>query len=355
MKICFLGDAGSVHIRRWVEFFRDSGNEVHLISFRYAKIDGIKLYNLDESVNSNGNNIHYIKNIFKIRKIIKKINPDIINAHYLTSYGFIGSLVKGNIPFVVSTWGSDILVTPKKNKVYEMLTKYVLNKSDLITSDSEYMSSEIIKLNSDKNKVLTIPMGVSLSDIDFENINEDRDLVFLSMRTLCENSNIKCILDAFKIVLSKYENAKLIITNSGNLEEEILNYIEKIGIKNSVEFKGFINRENLFKLLNDGLAFISIPNSDSTSVTLLESMISGSFPIVSNLPANREWIDDEVNGLILENIDSDKLSQLMIRTIEDKNLIKNARKLNRRIIEERAVWEDNMNFAIKSYKKILNK
>ncbi|WP_066890621.1 glycosyltransferase family 4 protein [Clostridium nigeriense] len=355
MKICFLGDAGSIHTRRWIEFFRDTGNEVHLISFRKADINGVKLYYMGDSINidSDGGNKQYLKKIFKIKNIIKQINPDLINAHYLTSYGFIGSIVKGKIPFVVSTWGTDILVTPKKNKVYKLLTEYVLKKCDLVTSDSDYMSEEIIKLKADKNKVLTVPMGVSLSDINIENIKEEREKIFLSMRTLCENSNIECILDAFKRVLEKYNDSKLIITNSGSSEKQILNYIKELRIEDRVDFKGFINRDQLFELLNNGLTFVSIPTSDSTSVTLLESMISGSFPIVSDLPANREWIENGVNGLILDEFDSKELSKLMIRTIEDKELIESSRKLNKKIIKERAIWEDNMNMVINSYKAIL--
>lgn len=355
MKICFLGDAGSIHVRRWIEFFRDSGNDVHIISFNYAEIHGVNLHYIGESINidSDGGNKAYLKKVFEIRSLIKKIKPDLINAHYLTSYGFIGSLVKGNVPLVVSTWGSDILVTPKKNKVYKMLTQYVLKKSDLITSDSKYMSNEIVNLKADINKVLTIPMGVSLSDIDIENIKDNREKIFLSMRTLCENSNIECIIDAFKKVLEKYEESRLIITNSGKREKEVLEYINKLGLEEKIEFRGFINRSELFNLLNDGLSYISIPTSDSTSVTLLESMISGCFPIVSDLPANREWIEDGVNGLILSKFDSTELSELMIRTIEDKDLIKSSRQINKKIIEERAVWEDNMNMALNAYKLII--
>ena len=355
MKICFLGDAGSIHVRRWIEFFRDTGNEVSVISFRNADIKGIKLYYIGNSINinSDGGNASYLKKLFVIKRLIKEIKPDLINAHYLTSYGLIGSLVKGKIPFVVSTWGSDILVTPKKNKIYKLLTEYVLKKCDLVTSDSKYMSDEIVSLKKDRSKILTIPMGVTLSDFNIKNMKKNREKIFLSMRTLCDNSNIKYILDAFKMVLEKYKDSRLIITNSGSSEKYILSYIKELGLDEKVEFKGFINRVELFELLNEGLAFISIPNSDSTSVTLLESMISGSLPIVSDLPANREWIDDEVNGLILKNIDSGELSKLMIRAIEDKELIESSRKINQKIIEDRAVWEDNMNVALNAYRKIL--
>ena len=218
------------------------------------------------NIDSDGGNISYLKKVLSIKKIIRKIKPDLINAHYLTSYGFIGSLVKGKVPFVVSTWGTDILVTPKKNTTYRLLTEYVLRKCDLVTSDSDYMSEEIIKLKANKNKVLTVPMGVSLEDFNSRDLNKDRKKIFLSMRTLCDNSNIECILDAFKLVLERHSDSKLIITNSGSSEKDILQYIKKLEIEEFVDFKGFINRQELFDLLNEGLTFLSIPTSDSTSV-----------------------------------------------------------------------------------------
>ena len=355
MKICFLGDAGSVHILRWIEYFRENGHEVHVISFNNCDIDGVNMHFVGDSIeiDSSGGNTSYLKKIFAIRNLIKKIKPDIINAHYLTSYGFIGSLVKGKRKFVVSTWGSDILVTPKKNKIYRMLTEYVIKKSDLLTSDSKYMSQEIYNLGAEKGKVLTVPMGVNINEFKVCDFNEDRENVFLSMRTLCENSNLDVILEAFKIVLEKYSNSRLIVTNSGDKEKEVLGYIKKLDIEDKVEFLGFINRKQMSDILNKGLIFLSIPTSDATSVTLLESMATGTFPIVSNLPANKEWIEDGKNGYVLSKFNSEELSKLMIKALENDKFIKESRFINRNIIEDRAVWENNMKIVQDAYNKLL--
>ena len=61
---------------------------------------------------------------------------------------------------------------------------------------------------------------------------------------------------------------------------------------------------NIYKAINSikEELYISIPTSDSTSVTLLEAMAAGSLPIVSDLPANREWIEDGKNGFLLEDM-----------------------------------------------------
>ena len=354
MKVCFLGDAGSIHIRRWVEFFRDQGHLVSLISFRDYDINGVDVRFVGNKININesGGNIEYIKKIFQIRRIIKEINPDIVNAHYLTSYGLIAAIIKDR-PLVVSTWGSDILVAPKKNSIYKKITQYVLKKSNLVTSDSDFMSKEIERLGCSNEKIITAPMGIEKEIFNSINRNNINDATFLSMRTLCDNSNIDLIIKAFALIAKEYKDSKLVITNSGEKEDELKELINRLELNSSVELLGFIDRETVAQLLKDKYIYISIPTSDSTSVTLLEAMASGIFPIVSDLPANSEWITDNRNGLILKSMDEKELYKLMKKALDNEKLVSDSRELNKNIIDEKAIWKNNMNFIIKSYRGVL--
>lgn len=343
MRICFLGDAASIHVQRWCEYFRDKKHQVYIITFRPAVIEGVNVICVGDNieVNSSGGNSKYLKKIFKIKKIIKEINPDIVNAHYLTSYGLIGVLL-GRRPVVVSTWGTDILVTPKVNKVYKKLTEFVIKKSDLLTSDSKFMSEEILNLGGKKEKIKTVPMGVSKGLFHSQHRKVNNTKIFLSMRTLCENSNIDCILKAFSRVVREVPSSKLIITNSGDYLESIKKLIIELELDNNVEYLGFVNRQRVSELLYESDVYLSIPTSDSTSVNLLEGMAAGIFPIVSDLPANNEWINHEENGLVLKSINEEELSKLMLKAIHNNNMREASIEINRKIINERAIWEDNM-------------
>ena len=70
--------------------------------------------------------------------------------------------------------------------------------------------------------------------------------------------------------------------------------------------------------------YLSLPRSDSVSVSVLEAMAHGCVPILSDLPANRELVRDGDNGLILRDgalaqaVDMDRLLQ-RARTIADDN------------------------------------
>ena len=347
MKICFLGDGESIHILRWVEYFVNKGYEVHLITFSNLKdVEGLsgknnfKFYKIgDISIKSGGNNWRYLLHLINIKILLNKIKPDIVNAHYVTSYGFLASILRVK-KLVLSAWGSDILITPKKNFIYKCITKYALKRCQLVTSDSEHMSKVIEEYG--QNKILTVPMGVAEKLCKLERKNNSNEITILSLRTINKNCNIDCIVKAFKTFRDKYSNAKLIITNSGSEFDNIKRLVGELGISNSVLFKGFITTNNLIELLLESDIYISIPSSDSTSVTLLEAMACGIIPVVSNIPANCEWIKNDDNGIIIDRIDADLLCKALLKASEDKLLKKRCMVKNPKIILHKAIWKNNM-------------
>lgn len=353
MRICFLGHGKSVHIKRWLEYFKSRGHDVSLITFSDASISDIKVYNVgDFNINSRGGNWQYIRKLSEVKRILKRISPDIVNAHYITSYGFIGALT-GFTPLVLSAWGSDILVTPKENAIYKSITKYALNKANLITSDSFYMTNEILKL-ADK-KTITVPMGVERKLCYMDRKESGTGVRILSLRSIDKNSNIDVIVKAFSILVKKigYSSAKLIIVNDGPEIDNIRKLIEKEGIGENVDVKGFVSRDEILDLLLSSNLYVSIPCSDSTSVTLLEAMACGITNIVSDIPANTEWVEDGVNGVIMKNSSPESIAESMQYALENVKLKQNCVNINREIILKRAVWDDNMMQIEDEYEKLL--
>jgi glycosyltransferase involved in cell wall biosynthesis len=80
------------------------------------------------------------------------------------------------------------------------------------------------------------------------------------------------------------------------------NLSTKLGLStNNVEFVGFLQTSELYSWYKKAKIFISIPLSDATSISLLEAMSFGCYPILSNIPANLEFIINNINGKINEN------------------------------------------------------
>jgi glycosyltransferase involved in cell wall biosynthesis len=317
-KYLLLADANSPHTLKWVKELVNYF-DVYIISLNglnteiYKHIEKNKIFILNESVRAKGGNYKLIFKVFKIRKLIKEISPDYLNAHFLSSYGFLAALsksVKANIILIQSTWGTDVLVTPFRNIIQKKIAKYSLAKADYITSDSLHMS-DIIKTLVDKKEVLTFSFG-------FENIEKNnfkKEKIIFSNRGLKGFYNIEKVLKWFA---NQSEEYKLIIANDGLERLSLEKLTKELSLEERVSFVGLIDEKEMKKHYEQSQYFISIPNSDGTSVSLLEAMMYGCIPIVSNIPANREWVLDLVNGvyfddeLLVENVfieeDFDKIN-----------------------------------------------
>ena len=111
MRICYLADAESIHVQRWADYFAQRGHEVHLISFKHSNIHNTIphfLRRLPFRLEVVSLLLNSLPVFFQIKRLLQKIKPDIIHAHYVWEYGIAGALTRFQ-PFVISAWGSDVL------------------------------------------------------------------------------------------------------------------------------------------------------------------------------------------------------------------------------------------------------
>jgi len=338
-KYLILSDGKSSHTLKWAKEL-SRYYDLYLITLNgyndkillYINIE--KIYVLNENVNSMGGNYKLLLKYFDIKRIVASVKPDFLNAHYLSSYGILAALVlknNKNTKLIQSTWGTDILVTPFSNRIRLLMAKFALNQANLITSDSYFMSDKIREICKNTH-ILTFPFGLDRVDL-ISKIDKDENLIF-SNRALSKNYNIDKII----IWFSKLENKslKLIVANDGEMKSELINLVSKLRLKHRVEFVGFLNKNEQEHYYKIAKYYISIPSSDSTAVSLLEAMSFGCYPILSNLPANREWIIDGLNGSFFSN-------SFKIECIDDTVSL-----INRKIIDKKAIFEKSIKFYVET-------
>ena len=99
--------------------------------------------------------------------------------------------------------------------------------------------------------------------------------------------------------------------------------------------------EQVATLLGNSDIFVSLAQSDGVSCSLLESMAMGVFPIVSDIPGNRNWINTMVNGIIVSGTDANEVADAILKTASDVRLRHCARETNRYIVGNRANFHHN--------------
>jgi len=102
MKVCYIGDAGDIHVQVWVKYFAGNGNDVHILSQRSFADDGIDLGIKNVSLHLLGkipakvkplsSLVNLIWSIIQVRRIIGEIKPNILHIQYIGGWGFLGAL-----------------------------------------------------------------------------------------------------------------------------------------------------------------------------------------------------------------------------------------------------------------------
>ena len=268
----------------------------------------------------------------------------LIHAHWAIPTGLIGVLVGSFLktPLIVTIHGSDFRIGAMKTPILKKIFVYVCEKAKHIICVSEVLKRDIEKLGIKGEKISVFPMGV---DESFFRSSTNRGVnrmgqsfTILSNRQLQPIYNISLLVRAIPMVLKEEPNAKFIIAGIGSERENLERQVKDLNIRSRVQFLGWVNHEEMPKFLSRADIYISTSLDDGTSVSLLEAMASGAFPIVTDIPSNREWISDGENGFLVSLDEERFLAGKIVEAIRNRDLRERSRDKNFCLIKGKALW-----------------
>jgi glycosyltransferase involved in cell wall biosynthesis len=160
------------------------------------------------------------------------------------------------------------------------------------------------------------------------------------------------VIMAMPEVLKRVPAARLMIGGEGALEEQLRDLTRRLGVAGAVEFTGTAAwPAGLAERLGSAAVYVSVPSSEGTSVTLLEAMAAGAYPVVSDLPGNREWVSGE-GGTVVPVRQVGPLAEALAMALLDQGRRTAAAKHNWKVIEDRGRWADNMGRMEKAYRDL---
>ena len=298
MKICFVGPANSAHIIKWCNWFCAHGHDIHVISFTRGEIRSAKVHLIDIGVDADGNDFGKLRYLFtgnKIKKLIREIQPDIVNAHYATSYG-IAMALSGVNNYVLSVWGSDIYDFPRKSPLHRALLKYSLKKAGSLFSTSQAMADEAAKYTNRHFEITPFGVDMDLFDPDkrtrSKNVSsKDEEFIVGTVKGLSDNYGIRYIIEAVgEIKKTNVIPIRLRIAGKGPQEQEYKELADQVGISTITDWLGFISQDEAAKeWANMDIALIpSELESESFGVSAVEAQACGTAVVISDIPGLME-------------------------------------------------------------------
>jgi len=369
VKICYLCNPQSIHVQRWLEYFSKQGDEIHVITYQpYTS----KEHNVIIHLVKRNKYLPIITKLFEvlfIRRLVKSISPDIVHAHS-GGYGKILIFLK-KYSTILSVWGDDVLVTPKKSILNRIILKLTLKSVNVITTIAIFMGPYIHQnFGISCDKIIRVPWGVDLSIFNSNyheesiklkerlGINKD-SFILISNRNIAPEYQIEKIIKASSLVLKNNPNTYfLLIKGYGTpiFENKMKELANKLGVnKNLIFVSKMLTPEEMALYLNMADAFISIPKSDQFGLSVLEGMACGLVPILSDdIVAYKQYLNEN-NSIFVnpENIaDIANRINYLINNIEFKN---KAYLINIKIIEDYEDWNKNAKKMRELYFNIINK
>jgi glycosyltransferase involved in cell wall biosynthesis len=311
--------------------------------------------------------IPWLKAYPLFKAVIKKC--DIVQAH---GHPYPSSLLARKVakqfkkPFIVTQHNTFIDYDSWLNLVESLndwaIGATVLKKADKVIAVSGATREYVLKLGADKKKTSVIYNGVDeefFHPIDRERCREKlglpkNDTIILSVRRLVYKNGLNTLIEAASHLVRKRHNILFLLVGTGPDRGFIEKRIKELRLSNNVKLAGLAADEQLPYYYNAADCFV-IPSSsgEGLPMVLLEAMACG-LPLISTISGGTaEIIREDVNGFLAPPRDSEALAKAIIKAISSREANLAIGKENRRTIEKRFTWDNNMEQLKKIYKEYL--
>jgi glycosyltransferase involved in cell wall biosynthesis len=318
VRIAYLAWQGSVHTRRWAGWFAERGHDVHVITCgdgdaRDLDADGQPLplrYRVTDLGRPRGGKLGYLAKLGAARRAIRRIQPDVLHAHWLTSYGLLALAAdRRALPLVVTAHGDDVLIAPS-NPMMRRLVQRVLRAAQLITVPGEPMREAVVDLLEPQappaGGIAVFQYGVECRRLAEAGRRaraaapSDGSLRVVSARALLDLYRIDALLDAIALLRSDDVDVRCDLLGDGPARAALEERAARLGIADIVRFHGAVTPATVERFVGASDVYVSVSESDGVSLALLEALALGAVPVLSDIPANRPWVNDGATGILVE-------------------------------------------------------
>jgi len=354
IRVCLLAPANSVHTRKIAYSLIKNGYDVLIVSFHQYNGKDLPVSYVSPVWSSFGK-LNYVLNTNRVKRAVEDFNPDILHAHYVSSYGFVGSLLDFH-PYVVSVWGSDIFDFPKTSFFHRHLVKRALQKADFILSTSNMMALETHKYTN--KEVFVTPFGVDCEVFrPMPELKPKDRIVIGTIKALKPKYGVEYLIRAFKILSDKHPDMplELWIGGDGYLRQELDELSQALGIGHKVKFLGFIPHEDVPRYFNAFTVSVSVSVSESESfgVAVVEAEACGIPVVVSNVGGLPEVVKDGETGFIVPPMNAEATAEAIEKILLDDELRERLSVNARNFVLENYNWNDNLRLITSIYNQAL--
>ena len=341
------------------------GNEVTVVTYRdgdnvkyYENDKGVEVYRVDNYMIRPNNFIDWIMQlnfnmITKTNEIINKNGKfDVIHAHdWLVAYSAKSIKESYNIPLISTIHATE---SGRNSGIHDETQRYINDSEWMLTYESSevivnsnYMKNEVQRLfGLPYDKINVIPNGVNLQL--FSNVNIDYDFrrqyamdnekIILYVGRLVYEKGIQNLIAAMPKILDRYHDSKLIICGRGGMIDELREQVKYLGIDNKVYFAGYCDSKKMQKMYKCADVAVFPSTYEPFGIVAIESMLSGTPTIVSDVGGLNEIVEHGVTGMKSYAGNANSIADSVLALLFDPKLCANISQNAIKKVKENYNW-----------------
>lgn len=348
MRVMVLGDARQAHMVRWCSALLRAGATVRAFSME-EPLAGFDCA-VEALPRSGPGFLRPRAALPALRRLAQDFEPDVVTALFVPDYGLLGALyargARAPRPrLAVAALGSDLLRNAWRTPFHLARARWVLARADAVVVDADMLGAAARRLGVAAAKIRRLHWLPDLSRFAFRAERADGAPVVVSTRQLAPLYDVRTLVAAMREVEAKRPSVRLVVAGEGPERAAL----ERASLGLGARFTGRLDAHSLAALLGEATVYVSTSRSDSTSVSLLEAMAAGAFPVVTDIEGNREWVTVGTSGLLFPPGDAHELARQVLRALDDPLLRTQVTHFNRRRLEGLTPFEEGVRELIHTF------
>lgn len=340
------------------------GHEVTVVTYKegdlsyYENDKGVKVYRVDNYMITPNNFTDWIMQlnfnlISKATEIIAKGEKfDVIHAHdWLVTYAAKTLKQAYNIPLVSTIHATE---AGRNSGIHDDVQRYINDTEWLLTYEStevivnsNYMKCELQRLfGLPFDKINVIPNGVNLNlytgvdrDYDFRRqYAMDNEKIILYLGRLVYEKGVQNLISAMPKILENYHDAKLVVAGKGGMMDELKSQVHNMGIDNKVYFTGYLDSKSVQKMYKCADIAVFPSTYEPFGIVALESMLSGTPTVVSDVGGLNEIIEHGIDGMKSYAGNPNSIADSVLSLLFDAGLCSNISKNAKAKVKAQFNW-----------------
>lgn len=314
------------------------GHEIHFITYKQP----VRLEQLVENIHFHEVNVpeyplfHYqpyeLALSSKLVDMVKLHKLELLHVHYAIPHAYAGFMAKQmlaeegiEIPMVTTLHGTDITLVGN-HPFYKPAVTFSINHSDVVTSVSESLKADTIRLFNVKKEIQVIPNFIDISKYENSSgvcnrskLAADDEKIIVHISNFRKVKRIDDVVTIFHKIQQNIK-AKLIMVGEGPERKMAEELAYDLGIEEKVLFLG--QSHEIDKILNCADLFLLPSETESFGLAALEAMINKVPVISTNVGGLPEVNRNGYSGFLSPLGDTDGMAQHGIYILEDEQRLK---------------------------------